>query len=259
MTGSPDARDVVALPPSSPEPSPNQAARVTGRERAAWLVLASGGPALALPELATTKAVRLTADPRRFRDILLAERPRVVVVCQPPADQETMDLVTSERQRRSRLRTLHLAPPEAVADRMAALVRGFDDALTTDTSGLELAARLAWLEERARERPMHGGLLPVADGLDLDLAAHELRRGEQAVHLRPKEYGLLALMASHPGRAYTRRELLERVWGHDRASGQRTVDVHVRWLRSKIESDPERPVHLVTVRGVGYRLDPPDR
>lgn len=259
MTGTPDARDVVALPPSSPEPSPNQAARVTGRERAAWLVLASGGPALALPELATTKAVRLTADPRRFRDILLAERPRVVVVCQPPADQETMDLVTSERQRRSRLRTLHLAPPEAVADRMAALVRGFDDALTTDTSGLELAARLAWLEERARERPMHGGLLPVADGLDLDLAAHELRRGEQAVHLRPKEYGLLALMASHPGRAYTRRELLERVWGHDRASGQRTVDVHVRWLRSKIESDPERPVHLVTVRGVGYRLDPPDR
>jgi hypothetical protein len=118
--GNADARDVVALPPSSPEPNPNQAARVTGRERAAWLVLASGGPAIALPELATTRAVRLTDDPRRFRDILLAERPRVVVVCQPPADQETMDLVTSERQRRSRLRTLHLAPPEAVADRMAA-------------------------------------------------------------------------------------------------------------------------------------------
>jgi DNA-binding response OmpR family regulator len=259
LTSAADAHGVVALPPSSPEPSPNQTAPVSGRERAAWLVLASGGPAVALPLLAATKAVRVTADPRRFRDVLLAERPRIVVVCQPPADNETMDLVTSERQRRSRLRALHLAPPEAVADRMAALARGFDDALTMATSGPELAARLAWLEDRARERPAQGARLPIADGLDLDTAAHELRRGGQTVHLRPKEYGLLALMASDPGRAYTRRELLERVWGHDRASGQRTVDVHVRWLRSKIEADPERPAHLVTVRGVGYRLDPPDR
>ena len=103
---------MVALPPSSPEPTPNQTAPVSGRERAAWLVLASGGPAISLPELAATKAVRITADPRRFRDILLAERPRIVVVCQPPADQETMDLVTSERQRRSRLRAFTSLRPK---------------------------------------------------------------------------------------------------------------------------------------------------
>lgn len=89
--------------------------------------------------------------------------------------------------------------------------------------------------------------------------AHEVRRDGLAVHLRPKEFGLLALMASHPGRAYTRRELLERVWGKGHETGVRTVDVHVRWLRQKLEADPERPVHLVTVRGVGYRLDPPLR
>ena len=249
---------MVALPPPSPDPSLTHA-RFAEPERAAWLVLATGGPSAALPELVAATAIRVTADPRHFRDILLAERPRIVVVGQPPADDETLDLVASERRRRSRLRALHLAPPEAAADRMAALARGFDDALTTATSGPELAARLAWLKSRARQRPAPGATLPVADGLELDLAAHELRHGGQAVHLRPKEFGLLALMASHPGRAYARRELLERVWGHQHPSGPRTVDVHVRWLRSKIEPDPDQPIHLVTVRGVGYRLDPPLR
>ena len=107
---------------------------------------------------------------------------------------------------------------------------------------------------------MPGSTLPVADGLELDLVAHELRRDALAVHLRPKEYGLLALLASHPGRAYTRRELLERVWGKGHESGAadggrpRPLAPHRR-----SRADPERPIHLVTVRGVGYRLDPPVR
>ena len=183
-----------------------------------------------------------------------------MVACQPPAGLEDLELVATERRRRSRLRVLHLAPPDAVEARLAALALGFDDSLTTATTGAELAGRLAWLEARARDRiGSTAATLPVADGLDLDLAAHELRRGTRTVHLRPKEYGLLAVLAAHPGRAYTRRELLERVWGPGHESGPRTVDVHMRWLRAKVEPDPERPVHLVTVRGLGYRLDPPER
>jgi DNA-binding response OmpR family regulator len=250
---------VVAIPPSNPNVGLAPASRPTETGRAAWLVLASGGTAADLPEAATSVLVRVTADPQRFRDILLAERPRIVVVCQPPASDEDVDLVASVRRHRSRLRALHLAPPGAVTDRIAALVRGFDDALTTATTTGELAARLAWLEARGRDRPAPGASLQVAPGMELDLVAHEVRRDGLAVHLRPKEFGLLALMASHPGRAYTRHELLERVWGKGHESGVRTVDVHVRWLRKKIETDPERPVHLVTVRGVGYRLDPPVR
>jgi DNA-binding response OmpR family regulator len=248
---------MVALPPSDASPVPSGAARPTGRERTAWLVLASEGPALELPGLVPGTTIRITHDPRRFRDILLAERPRVVVVAQPPAGVEDLDLVAAERRRRPRLRAVHLAPPEAVSDRLAALAGGFDDALTTATSAAELVGRLGWLESRARERPTPGHPLPVATGFELDLAAHELRDESGTVHLRPKEYGLLAILASHPGRAYSRRELLERVWGSGTGSGPRTVDVHVRWLRSKIEAVPERPIHLVTVRGVGYRLDPP--
>ena len=64
------------------------------------------------------------------------------------------------------------------------------------------------------------------------------------------------MLAAHPGRAYTRRQLLDRVWGHDHEGDPRTVDVHVRWLRSKLEPQPDAPVHIVTVRGVGYRLIP---
>ncbi|HEX5148173.1 MAG TPA: response regulator transcription factor [Candidatus Limnocylindrales bacterium] len=246
---------MVALRTSDSHP---RSARAPRHERAAWLVLALGGPASELPALVAGTGVWVTADPRRFRDVLLAERPRIVVVCQPPAGDEVMDLVASERRRRSRLRAMHLAPADAVSSRMAALARGFDDALTTEVTGDELAARLAWLEGRARERP-GGTILPVADGVELDPVAHVLRRDGIAVHLRPKEYGLLALLASHPGRAYARRELLERVWGRGIAGPGRTVDVHVRWLRSKIEPDPDHPIHLVTVRCVGYRLDPPGR
>ena len=98
--------------------------------------------------------------------------------------------------------------------------------------------------------------LAVTEDTELDLVAHEVRRGGSIVHLRPKEFQLLAMLAAHPGRAYTRRQLLDRVWGPGHAGDPRTVDVHIRWLRSKIESQPDVPNHLVTVRGVGYRLDP---
>ncbi|HYO42941.1 MAG TPA: response regulator transcription factor [Candidatus Limnocylindrales bacterium] len=250
---------MVALPPSESSDIASHRSRPAGPERAAWLVLADDGPARELADLVPDTAIRITADPRRFRDALLAERPRVVVVAQPPATVDDLDLVAGERKRRLRLRAVHLAPPDAGVDRLAALARGFDDALTTATSGAELAGRLRWLEARARERPSPGTPLPIGDDLELDLAAHELRRGDLAIHLRPKEFGLLALLAAHPGRAYTRRELLERVWGTGSGSGARTVDVHVRWLRSKIEPAPDHPVHLITVRGVGYRLDPPTR
>lgn len=225
------------------------------RTRVAWLVLAADGPALELPRFAPADTVRVLSDPRRFRDLLLAERPRIVVCAEPPAGPEELELVARERGRRGSLRIVHLAPPDAVDRRLRALDAGFDDALATTVSDVELAGRVAFLATRARARAGHGGVIRIADDIELDVVGHELRRGGVAVHLRPKEYGLLALMAAHPGRAYTRRQLLDRVWGHDHDGGSRTVDVHVRWLRSKIEADPERPVHLVTVRGVGYRLD----
>ena len=146
--------------------------------------------------------------------------------------------------------------PSAVDDRLQALADGFDEALPASTSPAELVGRARLL---AAHRTRGSATLAIADGLELDVAAQELRRDGVAIHLRPKELRLLALLATHPGRVYTRRQLLDRVWGPEVESDPRTVDVHVRWLRSKIERDPERPAHLVTVRGIGYRLDVPAR
>jgi DNA-binding response OmpR family regulator len=217
------------------------------------------GPAIHVAAEVPGVVARVVADPARFRAMLLAERPRIVVCSEPPADRATLELVIAERRRRSRMRAVHLAPPDAGDARLAALAAGFDDAITSATPVPELVGRLAWLDATARPRDGSGTALPVGDDLELDLVAHELRRGDDVIHLRPKEFGLLALLAAHPGRAYGRRELLDRVWGSDHQGGMRTVDVHVRWLRSKIEPVPERPVHLVTVRGLGYRLDGPKR
>lgn len=248
---------VAPTPPPSRTPRPDLALPVNpvARPRAAWLVLAVDGPALELEGHAPREAVRVLADPRRFRDVLLAERPRIVVCVEPPAGHEDLELVARERGRRASLRIVHLAPPDDVEARLCALRLGFDGALSATVPAVELAGRLAWLASRAKAQGANARVIAITDEIELDLVAHELRRGGKAVHLRPKEYGLLALLAAHPGRAYTRRQLLDRIWGHDHDGGSRTVDVHVRWLRPKVEADPDWPVHLVTVRGVGYRLD----
>ena len=73
--------------------------------------------------------------------------------------------------------------------------------------------------------------------------------------MKPREFSLLALLASNKGRAFTRNQILERLWGHDYIGDSRTVDVHIRWLREKIELDPSKPRRIVTIRGLGYRFD----
>ncbi len=220
--------------------------------RPTWIALATDGPVLALP-----MAVRVVADPAAFVALLERARPHIAVVAEPPASPALLDHLALERRRRPSLRIVHLAAIDAVEARLHALRLGFDASLPGSIDPDELGGRLALLAERAHPRSTDP--IPVGDDLVLDLVAHELRRDGRTVHLRPKEFGLLAMLAAHPGRAYTRRQLLDRVWGHDHDGDPRTVDVHVRWLRAKIEPEPARPVHLVTLRGIGYRLDPPDR
>jgi len=235
-------------------PAPRSGSAAT---RATWLVLATDGSATELERLTPHAiSVRTVADPDIFRERLTSDRPRVAIIAEPPARAAELDLAGGERRRRRHsLRTIHLSPEPSIRQRIAALRAGFDEALPQTVDPLELFERVTLLDAQARLR--RSERLPVADGYELDLVAHELRFDGAAVHLRPKEFQLLAALATHPGRAYTRRQLLDRAWGHDQVGDPRTVDVHVRWLRSKIERQPDRPIHLVTVRGVGYRLDPP--
>ena len=193
-------------------------------------------------------------DPIAFVGWLAADRPVVAAVAEPPASADDVTTILRERLRRSTLRVVHLSPPPAVDARLRALQAGFDAVLADDIDPRELATRLALIDQLARTRSAAETV--VADGVVLDRVAHEVRRDGTRIHLRPKEYQLLAMLAAHPNRAYTRRQLLDRVWGPEHDGDPRTVDVHVRWLRSKIERQPEALLHLVTVRGVGYRLDP---
>ena len=220
--------------------------------RPSWIALATGGPLLAM-----VGSIRVVDDPVAFVALLDRARPRIAAVCEPPATRSVIEHLAQERRRRSRLRIIHLAADEAVEARLHALRIGFDEALPDTIEPDELAGRLALLDERAR--PRTGTTILVGEDLELDLVAHELRRDGRPVHLRPKEFSLLAMLAGHPGRAYTRRQILDRVWGSDHDGDPRTVDVHIRWLRAKIETDPAHPTHLVTLRGVGYRLDAPER
>jgi len=174
----------------------------------AWLALAVDGPALQLPDLAGGATVSVVPDVPTFLELLVSGRPRVALLGAPPAGTRDVELVARERRRRHGLRVVQLTEPEAVATRLHALRLGFDEALSTSIAASELAARVALLDERARARPDRS--IVVADGCVLDLAAHELRRHGRVVHLRPKEFELLAVLAAHPGRAHTRRQLLDR-------------------------------------------------
>jgi DNA-binding response OmpR family regulator len=147
-------------------------------------------------------------------------------------------------------------------DKVVGLEVGADDYLTKPFSMRELLARVkAQLrrvrllrEEFAPETPVSAQTL-YFDDLRLDLDRHEAYLRGEPLALKPKEYELLVYLAQHCGKVLSRDRLLEEVWGWDFSGGSRTVDVHVRWLREKLETDPADPVRLVTVRGAGYRFE----
>jgi len=140
------------------------------------------------------------------------------------------------------------------SDIVLGLNLGADDYVTKPFSVNELLARAAALLRRTRgEAPQVHQFGPFT----LDLAARELKRGGAPITLTPKEFGLLALLAGKPGRAFTREEILSRVWGHDVFVTWRSVDRCVTTLRTKIEANPRRPAYIHTVREVGYRFDAP--
>jgi DNA-binding response OmpR family regulator len=141
-------------------------------------------------------------------------------------------------------------------DRILGLELGADDYLTKPFSSRELNARLKALLRRVeldrRQQTSDGEI--VVGKLRLDLNAHRAYMDRQELQLRQKEYELLTLLLSRPGEVITRAEFFDRVWGTDWLGDTRTLDVHIRWLREKIEEDPSRPRLIQTVRGVGYRF-----
>ncbi len=141
-------------------------------------------------------------------------------------------------------------------DKIVGLEIGADDYMTKPFSLRELLARVRAILRRAKmvETQPEEALLKVGD-IEVDIARHKASKGATILELTPKEFDLLAFLARNRSFVFSRDQLLEKVWGYDFAGDTRTVDVHIRWLRQKIEMDPSNPKHLVTVRGTGYKLE----
>jgi DNA-binding response OmpR family regulator len=138
---------------------------------------------------------------------------------------------------------------------------GADDYVTKPFSMRELVARLKAMLRRTHmdaddstaSRPLTAGPIVVDPG-----QRRVMRRGKE-IQLKPKEFDLLTYFVRHPGQVFSREQLLDQVWGFGYVGDNRTVDVHIRWLREKIEKNPSKPKLLETIRGVGYRLHAEDK
>ncbi len=151
-------------------------------------------------------------------------------------------------------------------DRVVGLEVGADDYMTKPFSMRELIARVKAMLRRVRlvreevsasaaQEPLPGPQIMNFGNLVIDLGRREVRLNGEPVAIKPKEYELLLFLAQHRGQVLSREFILERVWGWNYIGDSRTVDVHVRWLREKIEKDPGDPTRILTIRGAGYRFE----
>jgi len=146
-------------------------------------------------------------------------------------------------------------------DRVVGLEVGADDYLTKPFSMRELIARVKALLRRVRimesihEEQEEPHKTYVFENLAIDESRHEVQLNGKPLNLKPKEYDLLLYLARHRGLVLSREQILEEVWGWDYFGDSRTVDVHIRWLREKIEVDPAKPERIITIRSAGYRFE----
>ncbi len=165
-----------------------------------------------------------------------------------------LDLCRLLRHQGNPVPILILSAKGSETDRVLGLEVGADDYLTKPFSMRELIARCRALLRRHRlETATQPIVLQFGDLALYPQECRVLARGEQ-VNLSPKEFRLLELFMGSPRRVWSREQLLDRVWGVDFVGDSKTVDVHIRWLREKIERDPSTPEYIITVRGFGYRL-----
>ena len=139
-------------------------------------------------------------------------------------------------------------------DKIVGLELGADDYVTKPFSHRELVARIRAVLRRGQEAELLPEVVEVGD-VRMDIERHEVSVSGRAVRLALKEFELLELLLRNAGRVMTRAQLIDRVWGSDYVGDTKTLDVHIKRLRSKIERDPSNPQRLVTVRGLGYKFE----
>jgi two-component system OmpR family response regulator len=147
-------------------------------------------------------------------------------------------------------------------DKVVGLELGADDYMTKPFSIRELMARIRAMlrrsqrmEQQVHPNEEHAASVIKVGSLEIDPAGHRVSRSGLALSLSPKEFDLLLFLVLNRGQVFSRETLVEKLWGYNHEGTDRTVDVHIRWLRRKIEDNPEKPEHLLTVHGFGYKFE----
>jgi len=192
------------------------------------------------------------ADGVTALDVARAEAPQLVILDLMLPELDGLTVCRSLRQV-SDIPILVLTARTGELDKIVGLESGADDYMTKPFSLGELQARIRALLRRAGSRQSSDEIR--SGDLLLNLVSRRAHLGERELVLSPKEFSLLAELMRHQGAVLSRDLLLTRVWGYDFYGDARTVDVHVRWLREKIEENPSQPTRISTVRGIGYRFE----
>jgi two-component system response regulator RegX3 len=201
-------------------------------------------------------AVTLAADGRRAIERFHAEPPALIILDLMLPELSGLDVCRMIRAE-SDVPIIMVTAKDSEADKVAGLELGADDYVTKPFSVRELISRVRANLRRSRQQAIPAE--PVEEVLTggavrMDVARHEVSVGGDPVAFPPKEFELLETLLRRKGRLLTRDFLIEEVWGPDYFGDTKTLDVHVKRLRRKIERDPHHPVHLVTVRGLGYKF-----
>ena len=195
-------------------------------------------------------------------DVARNEKPNLILLDIMLPEFSGLDVCRTLRKEMSVPIIMLTAKGEEI-DKVVRLEIGADDYVTKPFSIKELLARIRAMLRRTEMDKYEispSGEEPAfqvinAGDLEIDVARHSVALRGKAVDLSPKEFDLLTFLISNRGHVFDREHLLNRIWGYDYIGDTRTVDVHVRWLRQKIESDPSHPTRIITVRGVGYKFE----
>ncbi|MDT5281248.1 MAG: two-component system, OmpR family, response regulator RegX3, partial [Mycobacterium sp.] len=165
--------------------------------------------------------------------------------------------VCKQLRSRSSVPVIMVTARDSEIDKVVGLELGADDYVTKPYSARELIARIRAVLRRGSDNDDSGSVDGILEAgpVRMDVERHVVSVNGEPITLPLKEFDLLEYLMRNSGRVLTRGQLIDRVWGADYVGDTKTLDVHVKRLRSKIEADPANPVHLVTVRGLGYKLD----
>ncbi len=196
---------------------------------------------------------KIARDAEKCLDIVKNESPSLIILDVMLPLINGFELCKILRQR-SDIPIIMLTARTSTSDKIQGLELGADDYVTKPFNMRELVARVRNVLRRTAPGEQDEQAQLQIGNLTIDMARHEVTINNQPVSLSPKEFDLLTFLANHSGRVFTREILLDRVWGSEAFVEERTVDVHIRWLREKIEENASQPRRLITVRGVGYKF-----